>query len=149
MWNRIVPAACLVSALVAIPFARGEGSSVTQHADVRHRVVMHLNSGDRQVQKGVLNNIKHLYEGLGGDHVTVELVVHGAGLELFMKNGTKYGEELERLHRLYGVSYTACSNTMKAMNVKKADLIDQVIRTVPAMVRLVELQEEGWIYIKA
>ena len=56
---------------------------------------MHPNSDDRQMRKGVLNNIKHLDEGLGGDHVTVELGVHGAGLELFMKNGTKYGEELD------------------------------------------------------
>jgi len=82
---------------------------------------------------------------LGGDHVTVELVVPGAGLELIMKNYTKYRQELERL---YGVSYTACSNTMKAMNVTRADLINQVTRTVPAMVRLMELQEAGWVYIK-
>ncbi|HXH85505.1 MAG TPA: DsrE family protein [Nitrospira sp.] len=109
---------------------------------------MHLNSDDRKVQKGALNNIKHLYEELGGDHVTVELVVHGAGLGLFMKNGTQLGQELERLHSLYGVSYTACSNTMKAMNITRADLIDQVARTVPAMVRLMELQEAGWVYIK-
>jgi uncharacterized protein len=148
MWNRVVPAVCIVLALVAVPFAWGEESSVTQGSDKRHRVVMHLNSGDSQVQKGALNNIKHLYEELGGDHVTVELVVHGAGLGLFMKNGTKFGEELERLHRLYGVSYTACSNTMKAMNVTRAGLIDQVGRTVPAMVRLMELQEAGWVYIK-
>jgi intracellular sulfur oxidation DsrE/DsrF family protein len=65
-----------------------------------------------------------------------------------MKNATQFGEELERLHRLYGVSYTACSNTMKAMNVTRADIINQVTRTVPAMVRLMELQEAGWVYIK-
>jgi intracellular sulfur oxidation DsrE/DsrF family protein len=46
------------------------------------------------------------------------------------------------------VEFTACSNTMKAMNLTKRDLVEQVDRTVPAMVRLMELQEEGWIYIK-
>jgi uncharacterized protein len=104
--------------------------------------------GDEKVQKGVLNNITHLYQEVGGDRVMVELVVHGAGLQLFMKKDTKFGEELERLHGLYGVRYTACSNTMKSMNVARADLIEQVGDTVPAMVRLMERQEQGWAYIK-
>ena len=75
-----------------------------QGADGRHRVVIHLNSRDRQVRKGVLNNIKHLDQGLGGDHVTVELVVYGAGPELFMKNGTKSG-------RIWSDS-TACTESV-------------------------------------
>jgi len=133
---------------MAVPCAWGEGIVEKEGVGGRHRVVMHLNSSDEKVQKGALNNIKHLYQELGGDRVTVELVVHGTGLELFTKNGTKFGDELERLHGLYGVGYTACSNTMKSMSLTKADLIDQVSRTVPAMVRLMELQEAGWAYIK-
>ena len=148
MWNKIVPAACLVALLMVAPIAWGEEIAEKGGTGGRHRVVMHLNSGEENVQKGALNNIKHLYQELGGDRVTVELVVHGAGLKLFMKRGTKFGDELERLHGLYGVSYTACSNTMKAMSLTRADLIDQVSRTVPAMVRLMELQEAGWTYIK-
>jgi hypothetical protein len=31
------------------------------------RVVMHLNSGEEKVQKGMLNNIKNLYEGMGAE----------------------------------------------------------------------------------
>jgi intracellular sulfur oxidation DsrE/DsrF family protein len=37
---------------------------------------------------------------------------------------------------------------MKAMSVTRADLINQVTRTVPAPGRLMELQEAGWVYIK-
>ncbi len=141
-------AACLIVVLMAVPIVRGEGPSGKPAGEERHRVVMHLNSGDEKVQKGALNNIKHLYQEVGGDRVTVELVVHGTGLELLMKEKTKFREELERLDGLYGVKYTACSNTMKAMNLTKDDLIPQVDRTVPAMVRLMELQEAGWAYIK-
>ena len=113
-----------------------------------HRVVMHLNSGDEKVQKGALNNIKHLYEALGAERLNVELVAHGAGLSLFTKQDTKLAEELARLKASYGVSYTACSNTMKVHGLTRDDLIDQVDRTMPAMVRLMELQEQGWAYIK-
>jgi len=113
-----------------------------------HRVVVHLNSGEEKVQKGTLNNIKNLYEAMGAERLDVELVTHGAGLSLFIKQDTKLAEELEKLKASYGVSYTACSNTMKAQGLTRADLIDQVDRTMPAMVRLMELQEQGWVYIK-
>lgn len=113
-----------------------------------HRVVMHLNSGEEKLQKGALNNIRNLYEAMGAEGVMVELVAHGAGLSLFTKQDTRLTEELAKLKTSYGVSYTACSNTMKAQGLTRADLIDQVDRTMPAMVRLMELQEQGWAYIK-
>jgi intracellular sulfur oxidation DsrE/DsrF family protein len=139
----LVPLACLVFAVGQVQSAEGqEAGSKTHH------VVMHLNSGDEKVQKGALNNIKNLYEAMGAERLNVELVAHGAGLSLFTKQDTKLAEELARLKTSYGVSYTACSNTMKAQGLTRADLIDQVDRTMPAMVRLMELQEQGWTYIK-
>ncbi len=112
-----------------------------------HQVVMHVNSGDEKVQHGALNNVRHLYQALGRDHLAVELVVHGAGLNLFTKT-TALRPELARLQTDYGVAYTACSNTMKAMQISRDDLIEGVGDTVPAMVRLMERQEQGWTYIK-
>ncbi|MBI5672900.1 MAG: DsrE family protein [Nitrospirae bacterium] len=113
-----------------------------------HRVVMHLNSGDEKVQRGILNNITHLYQELGPQNLTVELVVHGAGLPFLTKKGTASAAELADLKKTYGINYTACSNTMKTMQVTREDLISEVGDTVPAMVRLMERQEQGWVYIK-
>ena len=113
-----------------------------------HRVVMHLNSGDEKVQRGALNNIRHLYQEVGREHLRVELVVHGAGLTLLTKKDSTLATEVAQLKTAYDVEFTACSNTMKAMNLTTRDLVEQVDRTVPAMVRLMELQEEGWAYIK-
>ncbi len=124
----------------------GSGEGFPTHRP--HRVVMHLNSGDEQVQRGALNNIKNLYQALGRERLTVELVVHGAGLPFLIKNRTTSAAELTDLKQIYDVQYTACSNTMKAMNVMREDLIDEVGDTVPAMVRLMERQEQGWAYIK-
>ena len=113
----------------------------------RHRVVMHLNSGDEKAQRGALNNIRHLYQELGRERLAVELVAHGAGLTLLTKRDSKLAGEVAQLKTSYGVEFTACSNTMKAMNLTRDDLVGQVDRTVPAMVRLMELQEQGWAYI--
>ena len=111
-------------------------------------MVMHLNSGDEKVQRGVLNNIRHLYQAMGREHLRVELVTHGAGLTLLMKKDSVLAPDAAQLKTAYDVEFTACSNTMKAQGLTRTDLIDQVDRTVPAMVRLMELQEQGWSYIK-
>lgn len=125
-----------------------QGNDEGQALGEGHRVVMHLSSGDEKAQRGVLNNIKNLYEALQGKRLTLELVAHGAGLSLFVQKETKLARELAGLKEKYGVSYTACSNTMKARNLTRPELIGQVDRTSPAMVRLMELQEQGWAYIK-
>lgn len=116
-------------------------------SDRQHRVVMHLNSGDEKVQLGALGNIRNLYHELGRERLQVELVVHGAGLSLLTKK-TSFGAELTTLKAEFGVQYTACSNTMKSQQLTRADLVDEVGETVPAVVRLMERQEQGWAYIK-
>lgn len=145
LWIGVVTFAVVSASMQALP---GDSIAQQQPADPPHRVVMHLNSGDEQVRRGVVNNIRHLYQELGRDRLQVELVVHGAGLSLLIKETTGLGPELAQLKREYGVHVTACSNTMKAMNVTREQLIDEVGETVPAMVRLMERQEQGWAYIK-
>jgi uncharacterized protein len=135
----------LVGALVACAPGLSRADVMPQHP---HRVVMHLNSGDEKAQRGALNNIRHLYQEVGREHLHVELVVHGAGLALLTKKDSTLATELAQLKRAYEVEFTACSNTMKAMDLTAQDLVEQVDRTVPAMVRLMELQEQGWVYIK-
>jgi uncharacterized protein len=141
--------AMLVTLLVSLLSASVAGlSGAAETSQGPHRVVMHLNSGDEKVQRGALNNIRNLYQEVGREHLRVELVVHGAGLPLLTKKDSTLAPELAQLKTAYDVEFTACSNTMKAQGLTRADLIDQVDRTVPAMVRLMELQEEGWAYIK-
>lgn len=113
-----------------------------------HRVALHLNSDEERVQRGALNNVKNLYEEYGQDRVKVELVANGPGLKLFVKKESKFTDELTHLKKAFGVEYTACSNTMKGMKLTREDLIEAVDRTAPAIVRLIELQEQGWAYVK-
>ena len=141
--------AMLVTLLVGVLGAPVLGlSGAAETSQNQHRVVMHLNSSDEKVQRGALNNIRHLYQEVGREHLRVELVAHGAGLTLLTKSKTAHAVELAQMKSAYGVEYTACSNTMKAMSLTREDLVEQVDRTVPAMVRLMELQEQGWSYIK-
>jgi uncharacterized protein len=117
--------------------------------DGLHRVVLHLNSDEERVQKGALSNIKNLYEEFGPGKLKIELVTNGPGIKLFIRKDTKFAEDLAQLKKAYGVEYTVCSNTMKSMKVMREDLVESVDRTVPAIVRLIGLQEQGWAYIKS
>ncbi len=148
MWKSWVTVAMFVVVLAPSPLLSGESVAQQAPSERQHRVVMHLNSGDEKVQRGALKNIRHLYQEVGRDHLQLELVVHGAGLTLLTKSATAFGQDLAQLKTEYGVSYTACSNTMKAMKIVREDLIPEVGDTVPAMVRLMERQEQGWAYIK-
>ena len=148
MWKHLAVAAVFLATSWPHQSTWGAESEARGGEQQLHRVVMHLNSGDEKVQRAALNNIKHLYNELGPQKLTVELVVHGVGLPLLVKKGTTFADELTDLKRTYGVNYTACSNTMKIMKVAREDLISEVGDTVPAMVRLMERQEQGWVYIK-
>ena len=117
------------------------GAEAPVTRDPGHRVVLHFNSADEQAQKGVLNNITNLYEALGTDFLRVELVAHEAGLSLLTKKSSRVTGDLARVTQQYGVEFTACSNTMKAQGLTREDLLDHVDRTVPAMARLMELQD--------
>jgi intracellular sulfur oxidation DsrE/DsrF family protein len=148
MWKLWATMLALLAVFTSSLLLAGEIAGRQNQPDQQHRVVMHLNSGDEKVQRGVLNNIRHLYQALGRDRLQLELVVHGAGLGLLTKKTATFGAELTQLKAEYGVQYTACSNTMKAMQVTREDLLDEVGDTAPAMVRLMERQEQGWSYIK-
>lgn len=148
MWKVWTTMLALLAVFTSSLLLAGEMAGQQNQPDQQHRVVMHLNSGDEKVQRGALNNIRHLYQALGRDRLELELVVHGAGLGLLTRKTTTLGADLTQLKAEYGVQYTACSNTMKAMQITREDLLDEVGDTVPAMVRLMERQEQGWAYIK-
>lgn len=148
MWKPWGIVAAFVVVLASSPLLSGESVAQQAPSERQHRVVMHLNSGDEKVQLGALKNIRHLYQEVGRDRLQLELVVHGAGLTLFTKSATAFGQDLAQLKAEFGVLFTACSNTMKTMKIVREDLIPEVGDMAPAMVRLMERQEQGWSYIK-
>jgi intracellular sulfur oxidation DsrE/DsrF family protein len=113
-----------------------------------YRVVMYLISGDEKGQKGMRYNVKKLYDAVGAERLNVEFLAHEASPSLFSTQDTRLAEELARVKTSHGAEYTDCSDTMKVQGLTRADLNDQVDCTIPALMRPMELQEEGWVDIK-
>ena len=69
---------------------------------------------------------------------------------VMFKKGSSVLERLDSLKKFAGssVGYTVCSNTMKAMQVERQDIVELVDDFYPGIVRVVELQEKGYVYLR-
>ena len=99
----------------------------------------------------MFGNIRNHYSGMGGpDHVIIALVVHGPALKAFhlaaaAPDVAKHTDELRNL----GLQLNACINTMRAQNVTLKDLLPGfVVAEKGAVVRLAELQSQGYAYLR-
>lgn len=112
----------------------------------QRKIVYHLN----EVEKVdfVLRNIRHHFDGPGADNPIIALVVHGPALQVFGPQGS--GASKDKLSRLLpnGVKPYACLAAMRGMNLDMKDMPDGFIATEKGVVRLAELQEEGYLYIR-
>jgi len=118
----------------------------------KHKVVYHLDEAGLDKVKFVLGNIENHIRGVGGpEHVeAIELVVHGPALRNFVtaRLDPALRAALDRLQS-QGLAFGACGNTMKAFNITLAEL-PQGARPLPqgGVVRVMELQEQGFVYIR-
>jgi uncharacterized protein len=113
------------------------------------KVVYHL--ADLEKVAFVLGNIRNHIAGMGGhDNVRLALVVHGPALKAFRANTpnmelkSDVGEA-----RGAGVEFHACRHTMEAQKLTLGDLLPGfVVADKGAVVRLAELQAQGWAYLR-
>jgi intracellular sulfur oxidation DsrE/DsrF family protein len=115
----------------------------------KSKVVYHLNESDKVLF--VIGNIENHFEGVGGpDKVTIALVVHGPALRAFHA-ATASPDVKNRLSSLAtaGVEFGACGNTMKGQKVTVKDLLPGFVSLEQGgVVRIAELQSQGYVYIR-
>jgi uncharacterized protein len=134
------------SAIFSITSATEPASAATTDDS---KVVYHLVDPDKV--DFVLGNIRNHFDGMGGPNkVTIALVVHGLALKAF-RNTDAAGDVSKRTDELSksGLQMHACGNTMRAMNLTLKDLLPGfVIADKGAVVRIAELQSQGFIYLR-
>ncbi len=144
--------ACL--ALIAIVLVvGGPGSAAGDHVkDGRtvHRIVVQINEDNPQLWNLMLNNVANIIGAMGKEHVDIKIVAYGPGINMFRKDRSTVLERLHSLKTFAGpsVGYTVCSNTMKTMQVEKGEIVELVDDFYSGIVRIVELQEKGYVYLR-
>lgn len=122
-----------------------------------HRIVLHVGSNDPASMRVALNNIEnaHTVYAAQGETLSLELVANGGGYAMLRADISPVKERLAEIHGLFpAVVFSACQMTRKgvaAAEHKQLADIPQVPEAtdVPAgIVRITELQEQGWTYIR-
>lgn len=96
-------------------------------------------------------NVSTFYSGIG-DPIEIEFVAYGPGLHMFREDTSPVKDRLKSIKEsIPDIVFSACGVTKAAMEKAEGHPIALVAqaRVVPAgVVRLTELQEAGWTYIK-
>lgn len=115
-----------------------------------HKMVFQMNEDNPKLWNLMLNNINNVINELGKENVDIKVVTYGPGINMFRKEKSNVLERLDSLKKLGAghVDYTVCSNTMKAMKVEKGEIVEFVNDLYPGIVRIIELQEKGYVYLR-
>ena len=141
----------VLTALVLFLGAAGAGASHLGDGK-KHRIVYQLDDPGVDKARFVLNNITNHVKGVGGfqNIEALELVVFGPALKEFVRKDIdpEIRQALDAL-QTQGVVFGACGNTMKGMSVTLEQLA-RGARALPqgGVVRVMELQEQGFSYIR-
>jgi len=145
----------MLAAMPAIVLAFTAGAADGSHLKEfpkKHKVVYQLIDPGPDKARAVLRNIQQHVEGVGGwQHVeALELVVHGQALKSFVKDEIDPGVKrvLEML-QTQGMTFGACGNTMRNFSITLEQLPDgSKLLPQGGVVRLMELQEAGYVYLR-
>ena len=140
----------LAALLMCLAASSPAGADHVKDGRAVHRMVFQMNEDDPRLWSLMLNNINNVITAMGKDHVDIKVVTYGPGINLFRKSKSGVLDRLESLKKFAGpgVQYTVCSNTMKAMNVDRQDIAEFVDELAPGIVRIIELQEQGYAYLR-
>lgn len=129
--------------------AKGEHSQkMSAQEQIKCKVVFHLDMDQEARLVLALENIKNLFKEVPPQQCQVNVVANGKAVTLFRKD--KVGErasDISELHKL-GVRFKMCRNALAKNKIEKADLFE-VCEIVPAgILELINLQQEGFAYVK-
>ena len=112
----------------------------------RLQAVVHVNFPAPERQGMGLKNIDNILKAVDG-LATIEVVCHGPGIVLAVKDQSKHAEQIAALQKR-GVRFVACENTLREKKIPKESLLPG-IETVPSgAVEVIRKQQDGFGYFR-
>src|SRR5258708_26414940 len=119
-----------------------------------HRLILQVNTNEPAMMNLALNNATNVvqYYKDRGEKISVEVITFGPGLHMLRDDTSPVKPRIETLAlSTPEISFKACGNTQQ--NMKKAEnkdipLIPQAQVVDSGVVRVMQLQEQGWTYVK-
>ena len=140
------------AALLSIAFATSALAADTKP----HRVAIQVNQNDPQVMNLALNNATNVleYYRAKNEDVEIDIVTYGPGLHMLRDDTSPVKDRIKRLKELTfpgKIQFSACNNTKQGMEKaegKAVSIISDATLVPSGVVHLMELQEQGWSYVR-
>ena len=147
MFRRLFTAAILSIALASPALA----------ADAKpHHIAIQVDQNDPQVMNLVLGNATNVieYYRAKNEEVDIDITAYGPGLHMLRADTSPVQDRIKRLKDMVfpgKIQFSACNNTKQGMEKAEGHAISILsdATIVPSgVVRLMELQEQGWSYVR-
>lgn len=119
-----------------------------------HRLILQVNTNEPAAMNLALNNaanVEQHYKSIG-QRVQIEIVAFGPGLNMLRDDTSPVKERIKSLAETSrSISFAACDNTrtnMSRAEQKEIPLVSQATVVSSGVVRVMELQEQGWSYVR-
>src|SRR5882757_8170901 len=127
-----------------------------QRSTKAHRLVIQVDQNDPAVMNLALNNATNVidYYRAKGENVDVDVVTYGPGLHMLRADTSPVQDRIKGL-KDYAfpskIQFSACGNTKEGMEKKEGHpitMLSEAVIVPSGVVRLMELQEKGWSYVR-
>ncbi|MFN2440303.1 MAG: DsrE family protein, partial [Chitinophagaceae bacterium] len=112
----------------------------------QHKIVFDFTKADTASFATIVRHAKNIMITTG--NAKLEIVCHGPGLDILIKDKTTVEKEIHELHEKFNVIFAACEATMKRMGIDKNQLLHQAATVPLANLEFSSKQQKGWSYIK-
>ena len=121
-----------------------------------HHVAIQIDQNDPQVMNLVLNNATNVIEYYRAkkEEVDVDIVAYGPGLHMLRADTSPVQDRIKRINDIVfpgKIQFSACNNTKEAMEKTEGraiSILPDAIMVPSGVVHLMELQEQGWSYVR-
>ena len=127
----------------------GQSAIAAVDDGVKNKIVIQVSTDDEKTQQIALNNAVNVQQALGQDNVAVEIVAYGPGLSLLTAASTQ--KDRVTSLAMQDITFSACGNTMSKVEKKtgKKPVLLEGVKVVPAgVIRIMELQQQGYAYVR-
>jgi hypothetical protein len=140
--SKLIPGLAMILLLVM-------SAQAANAADDVHKLVIQVSTDDLKTQNMALNNAVNVQKELGIDNVIIEIVAYGPGLSML----TPKSSASTRVPSLamQNITFSACGNTMHSIEEKTGQpvmLVEGVQIVQAGVVRIMQLQEQGYSYVR-
>jgi intracellular sulfur oxidation DsrE/DsrF family protein len=121
-----------------------------------HRLLIQVDQNDPAVMNLALNNATNVleYYRSKGEEVAVDVVTYGPGLHMLRADTSPVQDRIKQLKSVAfpsKIQFSACNNTKEGMEKKEGhpiELSSDAVLVPSGVIHLMEMQENGWSYIR-